>query len=312
MFHYWFLLPAGITIATLVMSSGVSGTTLWVPVYFLWLHFDISMAFWLGLLTVLFGKGSGVYRNWRDGSYDGPLIVRYLIFMIPAAVIGALIEPYLPERALVLAFGLFVFLVALVISWRTLRNHYEFAAHEKTSWTAAVVGGLMTGLISIGGGVMTLPSILSHRSAQRPGYAVGTVTILIFFTSIAAEAGRMRPVFIRHLETDLPTIVAVMIWAAPGVVIGGQIGPRLARLMPSQRHARLYFCAVLAIVGALTLARGSAIHPKALRRSARLGSQIAPERYDGGAHITWRPGWGAVALEVPDGVSHQPCDGYSL
>ena len=31
--QYWFLLPVGVGIAVLVMSAGVSGATLWVPVY---------------------------------------------------------------------------------------------------------------------------------------------------------------------------------------------------------------------------------------------------------------------------------------
>jgi uncharacterized protein len=178
--------------------------------------------------------------------------------MVPAAILGALLEPYLPERILVMGFGIFVLINAIVTGIRTLRNSYASAAHEKVSWGAATIGGLLTGLISIGGGIMTLPSILSHRSAQRPGYAVGTVTIIIFFASVAAELGRLQPLFIHRLGAELPLIAAVMIWAAPGVIIGGQLGPRLAQLMPSQRHALLYFCAVLAVVGCLTLARGSA------------------------------------------------------
>jgi uncharacterized protein len=73
--HYWFLLPVGVAIAALVMSVGVSGATLWVPVYLLWLKLRAPLAFWLGLFTMLPGFGSGVYRNWRDGTYDDPLVL---------------------------------------------------------------------------------------------------------------------------------------------------------------------------------------------------------------------------------------------
>ena len=55
MLHYWFLLSVGIAIAALVMSAGVSGATLWVPVYLLRLKLDAPVAFWLGSLTMLFG-----------------------------------------------------------------------------------------------------------------------------------------------------------------------------------------------------------------------------------------------------------------
>jgi uncharacterized membrane protein YfcA len=42
-------------------------------------------------------------------------------------------------------------------------------------------------------------------------------------------------------------------------VVGGQVGPRLAQMLPSERHTRLYFSAVLLVVGMLTLARAAAI-----------------------------------------------------
>lgn len=258
MLHYWFLLPIGSLIATLVMSAGVSGATLWVPVYFLWLGFNISVAFWLGLFTVLFGTGSGVYRNWRDASYDGPLIRQYLTVTIPAAVLGALAQPYINERILVAAFGGFMLLEAFVIGVRAIGYRGGYDPHGSVSYRAAITGGLLTGVISIGVGVLALPSALRHRSVQRPGSAVGTIIIIIFFTSLAAELGRMRPVFIAQLHAVLPTLAEVLLWAIPGVVIGGQIGPRLARKMPSERHARFYFCAVLTVVGCLTLARATA------------------------------------------------------
>lgn len=237
------------------MSSGVSGATLWVPVYFLWLGFNISVAFWLGLFTVLFGKGSGVYRNWRDGSYDGPLIRQYLIVTMPAAVVGALVQPYINEHILVGGFGGFMLIEAVVIGVRAIRHSGASDPHSSVSYPAAVTGGLLTGVISIGIGVLALPSVLRHRSVQRPGSAVGSITIIIFFTSLAAELGRMRPVFIQQLHAVLPTLAMALLWAIPGVVIGGQIGPRLAQKIRSERYARFYFCAVLIGVGALTLAR---------------------------------------------------------
>jgi uncharacterized membrane protein YfcA len=253
--HYWFLFPIGSLIATLVMSAGVSGAALWVPVYFLWLGFNISIAFWLGLFTVLFGKGSGVYRNWRDGSYDGPLIRQYLILTIPAAVLGAFIQPCINEHVLVGVFGGFMLVEAVVIGLRAIRQSGAYDPHNSLAYPAAIIGGLLTGFISIGVGVLALPSVLRHRSVQRPGSAVGTITIIIFFTSLAAELGRLRPVFIEQLHALMPTLTMVLLWAIPGVVVGGQIGPRLAQKIRSERLARFYFCAVLMVVGAITFAR---------------------------------------------------------
>jgi len=254
--HYWFLLPIGIVIATLVMSAGVSGATLWVPVYLLWLRLDVALAFWLGLLTMLFGFGSGVYRNWRDGSYDGGLVRSFLVASFPAALVGGWAAAFVNERLLVGVFGLFLFIYAAVLAYFALRASDEAdGAGDGIGYLIAVVGGLLTGLISIGIGILSMPLVLRHRSTRTPAEGIGSLVMIIFFTSIAAALGRLRPAFVDQLRRDLPELGAILLWAVPAVVIGGQIGPRLAQLIPSKRHARAYFSAVLLVVGALTLAR---------------------------------------------------------
>ncbi len=239
------------------MSAGVSGATLWVPVYLLWLKLDAQVAFWLGLLTMLFGFGSGVYRNWRDGSYDGELVRRYLIASVPAAFVGALASAYINEAILVALFGVFLLVYGVVIGARALGMTGGSERHDSVPVAIAVAGGLMTGLVSIGIGILAMPSVLRHRSIRSPGAAIGSLVIIIFFTSLAATVGRMGPRLVAALNRDLPELVAIMLWSLPAVVIGGQLGPRIAQMLPSERHARLYFSGVLLVVGVLTLMRAA-------------------------------------------------------
>ncbi|MGH7906741.1 MAG: sulfite exporter TauE/SafE family protein [Candidatus Binataceae bacterium] len=257
--HYWFLLPVGIAIATLVMSAGVSGATLWVPVYLLWLRLDVPLAFWLGLLTMLFGFGSGVYRNWRDGTYDRALVQYYLAFSIPAAFVAGWFSAFINQRALVAVFGIFLLIYGVIIAARTLRRDQVDVRRDSGSYLAALIGGVLTGLISIGIGVLALPAVLRHRSIERPAEGIGTLVIIIFFTSLAATLGHLRPSFVMQLSHELRNIGAIMLWAAPAVVIGGQIGPRLSRMLPSERHARLYFSVVLLMIGIVTLLRAQGV-----------------------------------------------------
>jgi uncharacterized protein len=256
--HYWFLLPAGIAIATLVMSAGVSGATLWVPVYLLWLGLDAQLAFWLGLLTMLFGFGSGVYRNWRDGTYDAAMVGRFSAASVPAALAGAWLSAYLDQALLVAAFGAFLLVYGAVIGARALGMTHESARHDSVPYALALAGGFITGLISIGVGILAMPAVLRHRVSRSPAIAIGTLVMVIFLTSLAATAGRMRPAFVAALARDLPQLAAILLWAVPAVIVGGQVGPRIARALPSERHARLYFSAVLLVVGLLTLLRASA------------------------------------------------------
>ena len=80
----------------------------------------------------------------------------------------------------------------------------------------------------------------------------------IFFTSLAAIVGRLPPSFVADLRRELPHLVAIMMWAAPAVIIGGQLGPQIAQKLPSERHARLYFSLVLILVALPTFWRACA------------------------------------------------------
>jgi uncharacterized membrane protein YfcA len=255
--HYWFLLPVGIVIAVLVMSAGVSGATLWVPVYLLWLKLTAPVAFWLGLITMLFGFGSGAYRNWRDESYNGALVRAYLIATMPAALAGGWLAGLIGEKILVGLFGVFLLFYSATIGGHTLLGRVTAERRESISWTGAIVGGGLTGLISIGVGILAMPVVMRHRAARTPGVAIGSLVMIIFFTSLAAALGRLRPSLVSDLRSEWTQLVAVLIWAVPAVLIGGQIGPRIAQRLPSERHARLYFSAVLLIVAILTLLRAA-------------------------------------------------------
>jgi uncharacterized protein len=256
---YWFLLPVGVVIGALVMSAGVSGATLWVPVYLLWLKLAAPVAFWLGLFTMLFGFGSGVIRNYRDGTFDGALVRRYLVIAFPAALVGGWASGSINQALIVALFGTFLIVYAIVISARTLSMRCDSDRHDNISISIALLGGALTGLISIGIGILAMPSVLRHRSSRSPAAAIGSLVMIIFFTSLAATVGRMRPSLISALRRDSAQMLAIAIWAVPGVVVGGQIGPRIAQMLPSERHTRLYFSAVLLVVGMLTLARAAAV-----------------------------------------------------
>jgi uncharacterized protein len=257
--HYWFLLPVGVAISALVMSAGVSGATLWVPVYLLWLKLAAPVAFWLGLLTMLFGFGSGVIRNLRDGTFDGVLVRRYLAVAVPAALVGGWASGSINQGLVVALFGAFLIMYAILIAGRTLGMRGDGDRHDRVPFLIALLGGALTGLISIGIGIVAMPSVLRHRSSRSPAAAIGSLVMIIFFTSVAATIGRMRPSLISALRRDSAQVLAIAIWAVPGVVIGGQIGPRLAQMLPSEQYTRLYFSAVLLVVGVLTLARAAAL-----------------------------------------------------
>jgi uncharacterized membrane protein YfcA len=253
--EYWFLLPVGASIAFLAMSSGISAGNFWVPVYLLWTQFDAPIAFWMTLATMLCGYGSGVVRNLRQGTIHGGFLVQYLPFTIPAAVIGAYFSPALNVSWLILLFGVFVCGYGarmLVQKWHQPVTPQRLGAG--LPWEIAISGGVLLGLITVGLGELMLPRMLADRQLGRPAEAVGAAVLIIFVTSLAAALARMNGPFTAALVEQHTTLLRAMAFAAPGVILGGQLGPMLARRF-NARTLQLYVAVLLLLVGALMMAR---------------------------------------------------------
>ncbi|HEX9870676.1 MAG TPA: sulfite exporter TauE/SafE family protein [Candidatus Tectomicrobia bacterium] len=253
--EYWFLLPVGISIAFLAMSSGISAGTFWVPVYLLWAQFDAPVAFWMTLATMLCGYGSGVVRNLRQGTIHRDFIVQYLPLTVPAAVVGAYLSPALNGCRVILLFGVFVCGYGarmLVQKWHQPATPQRLRAG--LPWGIAISGGVLLGLITVGLGELMLPRMLADRKLGRAADAVGAAVLIIFVTSLAAALARLNGPFMAALVEQHTTLLRAMAFAAPGVILGGQLGPMIARRF-NARSLQLYVAVLLLLVGALMLVR---------------------------------------------------------
>jgi uncharacterized protein len=290
---YWYLLPVGVAIAVLAMSSGVSAGNFWVPVYLLWVRFEPPLAFWMALATMLCGYGSGVVRNLWQGTLDRRTITQYVPFTIPAALVAGYLAPALDVSWLILLFGLFLLgyggwmLVSLLKSPSAgahrpgqdgsslrrpespaslllpnpndrigVRSLWE-TARVKDSATA-LLGGLLLGLIAVGLGELLLPRLLTTRKTLSPADIVGSTVLVIFVTSLAAAVVRLNGSFLGVLSEQRPTLLGALMYAGPGVILGGQLGPIMARRLPTEA-LRWYVALLLLLVGLLVLVRFAAL-----------------------------------------------------
>lgn len=252
--EYWFLFPTGIVIAVLGMSSGVSGSNFWIPVYLLWMQLEPRVAFWTSLLTMFFGFGSGTVRNLITETIHWPLVKRYLWVMAPATAAGALISHRLPIFALLLGFSVFVAAYALFLLYDSRPGHAEPEPHDRMFWGLAGLGGFLHGGIATGSGTLILPCLLNHRRVGHHGVAVGTTVTLAFVCSVLSVAFRLNPELVAALTTHRQWIGSMVLFAAPGVVVGGQLGPLVAARLP-RAWLRRYVAVLLLAVGALVALR---------------------------------------------------------
>jgi uncharacterized protein len=260
--EHWYLLPVGFGIAVLAMSSGLSAGNFWLPVYVLWAKFEPPLAFWMTLATMLCGYGSGVVRNLRQGTVEPRVVAQCLPVVVPAALVGGLLAPSVNVSWLILLFGVFVLgyggrmLVPLLKNAvRDFGERERAGVRERTGdYGVLFLGGLLLGLITVGLSELLLPRLVAQRKSLSPAEIVGSTVVVIFVTSLAAALVRLNGSFLAVLGEQRATLLGAMLFAGPGVILGGQLGPVLARRL--NMHAlRWYVAIILLAVGLLMLVR---------------------------------------------------------
>lgn len=259
-FEYWFLFPISIVIATVAMSSGIGGAVFFTPIFLLWLRLEPTVAVGIALTTELFGFSSGLYAYVRAKLIDYKLGLNLLMFSIPGAIVGVVYADAFPPIVLkaVFAAGLIFIGIQLFTSWReehreklnreideedsaghesslTDRSGKQYSytiCHKMMGRTFAAVGGAFLGMISVG--LAELQEYHLVAKCRVPSaVAVGTSIFVVVCTVLVAVAVHLAEFASSADKAVFQEMLNVVVFTVPGVLIGGQIGPRLqARLDP--------------------------------------------------------------------------------
>ncbi len=257
--EFWYMLPVGIIIATIAMASGVGGATFFSPLFILGLGLSPELAVGAGLVVEVFGFSSGVYAYVRRKLIDYRVGGMLLSATVPAAIVGVVIAHYANADILKLILGMGLFAVA-VSFLRSPDDETEDAlnelAHEDpdTAETCLVtaddeeicytvcnttegrlisgIGGLFVGMVSSGLGELN-GYFLLQRCRVPSSVSVATSVFVVAVTALIASVGHLYQVAQGGL-TGLTTMGNLLLFTVPGVVIGAQLGPAVARRVPDR------------------------------------------------------------------------------
>ena len=271
---HWWVFPASVVFSTVALSSGVSGALFFSPFFMLVIGLTPSQAIGAGLLTEVFGMGNGLRSYVKQRVVDFETAKWLLLGSLPAIVVGAFAAHFIDPTILKLIFGAgLLMLGGFLVYYESPENcepgecegpflneknagrgttTIEAADGESftfdTCWRTpgvalSTVGGFVTGLISAG-----LPEILTTQLIVRckvpPRVAVATS---VFVLGITAAAGALV-----HALTATP-VWYVVAWSIPGVLVGGTIGTRVGKYLPSELM-ETGLGVVFSIVGVIVLA----------------------------------------------------------
>ena len=260
-FEFWYLFPISIAIATLAMSSGIGGAVFFSPLFILALKLDPKIAIGSALATELFGFLSGLVAYTRAKLIDFKVALILLIFSVPMAVLGSVYSDLIPAIILkaIFAVGLAFIAFQLFNSWRKEEREKKEAEHKEEfaedyeseltdskgrtfKYTVcnknmgrsfAAIGGAFFGMISVGLAELQEYHLVARCKVPTP-VAVGTSIFVVVVTALAASIGH----FIEFAEAGSDTmnqVLSVITFTIPGVIIGGQIGPKLQAVVPEDK-----------------------------------------------------------------------------
>ena len=217
--------------------------------------------------------GNGLLNYVRQRVVDYATAKWLLLGAVPAVVAGAFAAHYLPTTLLTLAFGAGLLVLGAFLVYydppdecvpgegegeylkrkNTGRGQTTIEATDGETFTydtcwrppgigLATAGGFITGLISAG-----LPEITTTQLIVRcrlpPRVAIATS---VFVLGIAAIAGAAV-----HALAATP-VWYVVAWSIPGVLIGGTVGTRVGKHVPSEIMEPV-LGVVFAVVGVIVL-----------------------------------------------------------
>lgn len=259
--EFWYLMPLSVGIATLAMSSGIGGAVFFSPLFMLALKLDPKIAIGAALITELFGFSSGLVAYYKARLIDFQLARSLLLFSVPAAIAGAFYADLIPSIVLksVFAAGLIIIGFQLFNSWREeerakkeAEHQEEFAATYESElidstgrhfkYTVcnrsmgrmfAAVGGAFVGMISVGLAELQEYHLVARCKVPTP-VAVATSIFVVVITVLVASFGHVYE-FATAGGDALDQVANIVIFSVPGVIIGGQIGPKLQKILPEDK-----------------------------------------------------------------------------
>lgn len=279
-FEYWYMFPVAILVATTAMASGVGGATFLSPFLILVLRLTPAVAIGTGLITEVFGFASGLFAYSRKKLIDFKLGVNLLMVTVPAALAGSWLAGRIEPGILKVVLGVGLFAVALSFLRApepqdvhrmdsAIEEEYGgdkgitclvTAKGERICYTVcnktegrliAGTGGLFVGLISTGLGELN-GYFLMQRCRVPSTISVGTSVFIVAVTVLSAAAGHLLG-FLQAGGETLSTAFRIAMFTVPGVVLGGQLGAKVASLIP-QRTLERILGTLFILVGGLTLA----------------------------------------------------------
>lgn len=240
----WLAFPAGMSIATIVMVVGFGGGILWMPFLLIVLQLPTETAIITSLMIQTAGTGSGSIAYTLQKKTDNRLALFLMSIAIPGVFAGAYFaHRVVPSNIEVIIGGISL---ATALLFAASNPKYTEAGVERVelkrvhrhSWIAVVMA-VASGMLTLNIAEWLIP-VMRNKMGLRMGNAIATCIVL--------TCGECLLGVWTHYFMGARPDWSIALWGMPGVIIGGQIGPRLAKRI-DERLLKEIFIFMLTLIG---------------------------------------------------------------
>ena len=221
------LVLAGLFISTAAMTIGIGGGILWTPLLILAYGLSPQAAVATSLLVQVVGMGSGSFAFLRTNLVDKKLALIFFITALPGVIIGSFITVNLPQQPVQMALGIMAMILALLFvasqdQTDEERSNYKFD-QKKVNRLLPIPGffGFIMGFLSLGIGEWLIPAMRSKLKLSMKR-CVATIIPMMFLLAVVAAT-------LHWSLMEESVEMNYLLWGGLGTLIGGQVGPRVAR-----------------------------------------------------------------------------------
>jgi uncharacterized membrane protein YfcA len=228
---------------------GIGGGLIMVPVLtfmFEAQHFPanniLHLALGTSMATIIFTSISSTKQHHAYGAVSWKT-VRYMTpGILLGTLLGAWIISFVANIYLTLFFVVFVYLSASQMLLGFKPNSTRISPERKGAMIAGMVIGAVSSIVSIGGGVLSVPYLLWHQLSLR--HAIATSAAIGFPIAIGGTIGYVINGYLGGVDLPVNSLgylyLPALIWLVIGTMLTAPLGAQTTHLMPLKRLRQIF------------------------------------------------------------------------
>lgn len=220
---------------------GIGGGLIMVPVLsFLFevqripAHNILHLALGTSMATILFTSISSTYQHHAHRAVNWDAVRFITPGILLGTALGALIVGYVATLYLAIFFVLFVYFAAtqMLIGFKPAATR-DYPTRMEVTVAGMVIGGISS-IVSIGGGVLSVPYLVWHKQPLR--HAIATSAALGFPIAFGGTLGYIATGYFRGVGLPAHSLgyvyLPVLLWLVIGTMLTAPLGAKATHRMP--------------------------------------------------------------------------------